>query len=129
MLIHQHQHVHGVAVVSFSARNEPSAIAKSHSAWQNFIQFENVIIAIKSELVSASFRGFDDYSEQPLVIGVERLEAGGGCETILFAHSGSDLYCNVDAWWERKVCCLRRTLRPTPEVDYWGMRKRLITTT
>jgi hypothetical protein len=35
----------------------------------------------------------------------------------------------VDALWERKVCSLRRTLRPAPEVDYWGIRKRLITTT
>jgi hypothetical protein len=56
-----------------------------------------MIIGIKSELVSACFRGFDDYSEQPIVIGVERLEAGGVCEIILFAHSGADLYCNVDA--------------------------------
>ena len=30
---------------------------------------------------------------------------------------------------ERKVCSLRRTLRPAPEVDYWGMRKHLFTPT
>jgi hypothetical protein len=41
----------------------------------------------------------------------------------------SNLYRNVDALWDRKVCSLRRTLRPTPGVDYWYMRKRLITTT
>ena len=32
------------------------------------------------------------------------VKAGGVCETILFAHFGSDLYYNVDALWKRKVC-------------------------
>src|ERR1700757_4772515 len=56
----------------------PEVIRKSHARWQYLLQFEDALIGIKSELVSASFRSFDDYSEQLFVIGVERLEGGGG---------------------------------------------------
>jgi hypothetical protein len=42
----------------------------------------------KANFFSASLRSLDDYSEQLLVIGAERLEARGDCE---IAHSGSDL--------------------------------------
>jgi hypothetical protein len=92
-------------------------IRKGHACGQDLLQFEDALIGIKSELVSASFRSFDDYSEELLVIGVERLEAGGVCETILFAHSGSNLYFNVDALSEQKVCSLQGTSRPTSEVN------------
>jgi hypothetical protein len=83
--------------------------------------------SLSKSLVSisvASFRSFDDYSEQLLAIGVERLEAEGICETVLFAHSGSDL--SATTWMlcgRRRFVFFAEHRDRKLEVGYWDMRK------
>ena len=53
--LHQNQYIDWVTIISFSGRNEPEVVRKSHSGGQYFLEFEDVIIRIKSELVSLPF--------------------------------------------------------------------------
>jgi hypothetical protein len=75
-----------------------------------------------------SLSEFQQYTEHPLPV-IERPETNWVSESILFAHSGSDPFSNVDAMEERKGCFLRTALRPWPDVDYPSLRKRLSGTT
>src|SRR5438105_12997441 len=81
----------------------------------------------KSKLIAAAFWSLNNDTKHLLIVRIEGLQAGWVSKPVFLAHSGSHLYCKVDALQERKVCSLRRTLRPAPEVDYWGMRKHLFT--
>jgi hypothetical protein len=88
-----------------------------------------VIVRIKSKLIAASFWSLNNDTKHLLIVRIEGLQAGWVSKPVFLAHSGSHRYCNVDALQARKVCSPRRTLRPAPEVDYPGMRKRLLTPT
>jgi hypothetical protein len=63
-LVHQYQHVHEIAIVSFGLGNEPEVVRKSYSGWQDFLQFEDMLLRIERKFVSAPFRSFDHNSEQ-----------------------------------------------------------------
>src|SRR5580658_4536020 len=48
--IHQHQYVNGVTIVGFGRGNKSEVVRKGHTSRQNFLQFENVIVNVKSKL-------------------------------------------------------------------------------
>jgi hypothetical protein len=85
--IHQHQYVNGVTIVGFGRGNKSEVVRKGHTSRQNFLQFENVIVNVKSKLVAASFRSLDDDLKHLFVSGIERLKSRGICKSgFLFCH-------------------------------------------
>jgi hypothetical protein len=76
-LIHKHEHIDGITVLRQGGRDESKVVRESHSGWQDFLQFEDVLLAVEREFVAAPFRGLDDYSQQLLVSFIDRLQAGG----------------------------------------------------
>src|SRR5579863_2492969 len=53
-LIHQHQHIDGIAIPALSSWDESEIIRKSHASRQNFLQFKNLLFHIKCVFVPAA---------------------------------------------------------------------------
>src|SRR5689334_10977639 len=67
-LIHQVQNVYGIAVVGLGRRHESEVEGKGHSGWQYFFQFEDPLVWVEGELVSASFWSLDHDTQHLFVI-------------------------------------------------------------
>src|SRR5207245_9694610 len=47
-LIHQDQYIDRIAIVSFGRGNESEVIGKRHPGWQYLLEFEDVLVRIKT---------------------------------------------------------------------------------
>ena len=73
-LIHEKKNVDGVTVRRFRAGQKPEIVGEGHSGGQNFLDAEDVLFVVVSELVAAAFRCLDDDLDQAfgLVDGLEQ---------------------------------------------------------
>src|ERR1700685_3617575 len=74
-LIHEHQHIDGVAVTPSCGGNKAKVIGKRHSRGQYRFQLENVLVRVVGELITASLGSFNDDAQQLLVIAVDGIQA------------------------------------------------------
>ena len=83
--IHQHQHIHGIPVISLGARHKAEVVGKSHPRWQHFLQFENVFAFVERKLVSAALRSLDHHPHQShsgVQINYQSIGSGGGIQQL-----------------------------------------------
>ena len=76
-LIHQDQHIGGIAVFGFGGRNEAEVVRESHAGRQNLFQLENFLLIIEGEFITTPFGSFDDDLNEIFVFEITRGENAG----------------------------------------------------
>src|SRR4051812_12124477 len=72
-LIHQHENVYGIAIVSEGRRDETEIERERHAVWQKSGQPEQVRFRIISKFITAAFWCFDDcVAEEPCGVEIVR---------------------------------------------------------
>src|ERR1700743_1423062 len=73
-LVHQNQHINGIAVVGLGGGNKSEGVGKRHTGGQHLFQLKDALVGIEGELITAALWSFDYNPQKSFVRGIKRLE-------------------------------------------------------